>query len=167
VSNEVYAALFGVLAGGFIQTIIACYDRKREAESVLTALAAEVDAICRLVRHRRYLVAIRELLQHVKNGGEPAYLSIDIRQNYFAVFDALAPKLGMLSPKKAAIIVNFYAYCKSVIDSTHPDGNLSAGARPEDLSLNIVEVERLMTAVLSLGDEIVQMPELSLATTEA
>ncbi len=163
-SNEVYAALFGVLAGGFIQTIIAHYDRKREAESVLTALAAEVDAICRLVRHRRYLVAIRELLEHINNGGEPAYLSVDVRQNYFAVFDALAPKLGSIAPNKAAKIVNFYAYCKSAIDSLRPDGNLSVGARPEDLTLNLVEVERLLAAVLFLGDEIVQMPKLPLAT---
>jgi hypothetical protein len=163
VSNEVYAALFGVLAGGFIQTIIAHFDRKREIESVLTALAAEVDAICRLVRHRRYLDATRELLESVKAGGEPAFFSADIRQNYFAVFDALAPKLGMLAPANAAKIVNFYAYCKSVIDSMLPDGNLSAGASPDDLTLNLIEVERILTAVLSLGDEIVQLPKLSLA----
>ncbi len=162
-SNEVYAALFGVLAGGFIQTLLAYFDRKREAESVLTALAAEVDAICRLIRHRRYLEVTRQLLAHVNNGGEPNYLNAEIRQNYFAVYDALAPKLGKLTPNKAARIVNFYAYCKSVIDSTLPDGNLSNGASLVDLTQNLIEVERLLTAVLSLGDEIVQLPKLSLA----
>jgi hypothetical protein len=166
VSNEVYAALFGVLAAGFIQTIVAYFDRKREVESVLTALAAEVDAICRLVRHRRYLEAARELLEHIKAGGPPVPLSANIQQNYFAVFDALAPKLGLLEPKHAAKIVNFYAYSKSVIDSLLPDGVLSAGASPDDLVLNVIEVERILTAALFLGDEIVQLPKLSLAESE-
>lgn len=162
-SNEVYAALFGVLAGGFIQTFLAYFDRRRETESVLTALAAEVDAICRLLRHRRYLDVTRESLRYIEKGGEPNYLSAEIRQNYFAVFDALSPKLGMISPDKAAKIVNFYAYCKSVIDSTLPDSELSKGANPDDLKQNLLEVERLLTAVLLLGDEIVQLPKLSLA----
>ena len=162
-SNEVYAALFGVLAGGFIQAIIAYFDRKREAECVLTALATEVDAICRLVRHRRYLEVICQMLQHIEAGEPPTYLSADIQQNYFAVFDALAPKLGTLRPKQAAKIVNFYAYCKSTIDSMNPDSKLIGSAQPQELTQNLVEVERLLTAALLLGDEIVQLPKLSLA----
>ena len=162
-SSEIAAALLGVLAGGVIQAIVGHFDRRREAESVLTSLGAEVDSICRLIRHRGYLLAVRALLDHIREGGAAAHINADIRQDYFSVFNALAPKLGTMSPTNAAKIVNFYAYCKSVIDSVYPDGNLSRDAEAQDLTQNLVEVEKLLTAILVLGDEIVQMPKLSLA----
>ncbi len=94
------------------------------------------------------------------------HLSVDLRQNYFVVFDALAPKLGMMTPANAAKVVSFYAYCKAVIDSLPSDGRFITNASPDDIRANLVEVERILTAVLLLGDAIAQSPKVSLAEDE-
>jgi hypothetical protein len=66
----------------------------------------------------------------------------------------------MLRPCDAAKIVNFYAYCKSLIDSFRIDG--PATQRDDDpyVAAGILSSEALFTAVLDLGSEIVKLPKL-------
>ncbi len=87
---------------------------------------------------------------------------IDIRENYFTAYEGLIGKIGLLRAADVSKIVNFYAYCKSAIDSTRPDGPHAGAARTDEAAANMVSVFHLLSAILTLGDEIVQMPKRSI-----
>ena len=162
-SSEVIAALLGALAAGLLQTITTIRSGKLEAEAVLTSLASEVDSICRLIRHQRYLEGIGKIADDINKGmwNGTSYV-IDIRENYFSVCEGLVTKLGLLRPRDATKIVNFYAYCKSAIDSTRVDGPHAANSNSAEAAENMVSVATLLRAILALGDEIVQIPKISI-----
>ena len=157
--SEVIAALLGVLAGGFVQTLLNLRQRRHEAESILVGIAAEVDSVCRLIRVQGYRATVHEVLDELKSENpEPITMVVDIGSNYFSVFEALSDQIGKLEPKQVLKIVNFYAFCKAAIDSTRPDGIMSDEDRVTVLLENAHNVDLLLDAILRLGDEIVQLP---------
>jgi hypothetical protein len=158
--SEIVAALFGAILAGLFQTLTGIRERKRERKAILTAIASEVDAICRLIRHQGYLEAVSQVASDVPRGmwNGQSYI-IDIRSNYFVACEGLVGKIGLLNAYHVSKIVNFYAYCKSAIDSTRPDGPHANATRTEFAAANMVSVAHLLTAILSLGDEIVQLPK--------
>jgi hypothetical protein len=81
---------------------------------------------------------------------------IDMRSNYYSVFEALSPQLGKLSPDMAAKVVHFYASCKSIMDMTRPDGRMTGDADPEFVKENLVRAEALFVRILALGEAIVR-----------
>ena len=95
--SEIAAALIGAILAGLFQTITGICDRRRETEAVLTALASEVDSICRLIRHQKYLEATGEIAAQVAGGtwNGISYV-IDIRANYFTVYEGLIGQIGLL-----------------------------------------------------------------------
>lgn len=166
-SSEIIAAIFGALLAGGFQTIIGVLDRRREDEAILVAIASEVDALCRLIRHRNYLAEMGNMLVDLEIGTTKSLsYVVDIRSDYFSVFHALSSRLGRLKPGRAAQIVRFYAYCKTIIDSLRPDG-VAAEQRE---ALEAIELLRsliaLLTDSLELGDRIVQFPKRSLVELE-
>jgi hypothetical protein len=163
VSSEVVAAILGALAAGLLQTIVSIIDRRRETESTLVAIASEIDSICRLIRFRQYPHYVNSVLAASAAPDWPiTTVVIDIRSNYFSVFEALSHNLGRLKPSQAAKIVNFYAYCKSTIDSALPDGVMVENDDRELAIENLGQIKLLLDTVLCLGDEIVQFPKVSL-----
>jgi hypothetical protein len=162
VIGSILLILVGAIATGAFQVGIGIRDRKREAETILTAIASEVDSVCRLIRHQRYFEAISALAQAIRDGTwDGSSVVVDVRENYFSVYEALAPKIGVLKPAAAAKIVNFYAYCKSLIDSLRVDGPNALGGQNPYTAGNILSVEALFAAVLNLGQEIIALPKVS------
>ena len=161
--SEIVAAILGAFAAGGLQTVLGIIDRQKKSEAVLTAIASEVDSICRLINHQGYLAAVGKIASDVERGmwNGTSYI-IDIRSNYFSVFEGLVGELGHLEPKQCQKIVNFYAYCKSAIDSTRPDGPHSGDPSTEEAAANMVSVATLLQGILNLGDEIVEMPKLKI-----
>ena len=170
--SEIVAVFVGAILAGLFQTISEIRQRRREAESVLTAIASEVDSITRLIQHQNYHEATAKIADDVSHGmwNGTSYI-IDIRENYFVAYEGLVEKLGLLKPHQVAKIVNFYAYCKSAIDSTRPDGPHANATGTAEAAQNMVSVYQLLTAILALGGEITAMPKEAIAeqatTTEA
>jgi hypothetical protein len=135
-------------------------DRVREDESVLVAIASEVDALCRLLRHQNYLEEVRELLEGVEAGRikSCAYV-VDIRSDYFAVFHSLASQLGRLKPGNASLIVKFYAYCKTIVDGTRPDGVAAQERESSEAVENLRSLVQLLSVTLEIGAMIVRLPK--------
>ena len=158
--------LIGALLSGGIQAALGVFDRRREAETILTAIAAEVDAICRLIRLQGYKEAFDELRQNISEGTwDGTTAVIEIRQNYFSVFESLTAKIGALKPTQAQAIVHFYAYCKSAIDSTRPDGLMSGDVSSEERVGQIIHLSLVFDAILQLGQAIVAMPRATVAAS--
>ena len=158
--SEIFAVFIGAILAGVFQTISEILSRRREAEAVLTAIASEVDSICRLIRHQKYHEATGKLANDIANEmwNGTSYI-IDIRENYFTAYEGLVEKIGLLKPLQVNRIVNFYAYCKSTIDSTRPDGPHAEATGTPEAALNMVSVHELLTAILNLGNEIIEMPK--------
>jgi hypothetical protein len=155
-----FTAIIGILVGGLVKVVVDYLERQRQSESTLVAIVSEVRTVCELVQHQQYFEAAQEQAAAIRQGnwtGES--FVIDTRANYFSVYEALSTQLGLLKPAQITKIVSFYAYCKSAIDSTRPDGPLSLGATPKDAAGNIVALEGTLSAILVLGDEIAQLPK--------
>lgn len=166
-SSEVIAAILGALLAGGFQTIVNIFDRRREDEAVLVAIAAEVDALCRLIRHQEYLSDVRQLLEELEGGeSETVNYVVDIRNDYFTVYNALAYQLGRLKPESSARIIKFYAYCKTIIDGTRPDGIAAQQRDKSESILAMRSLVELLSVVLELGDHIVQLPKNPLLGSE-
>ena len=128
------AGLIGILLGGGVRAVEARWSRANEAKSVLTALCAEVEAINRWANHRQFLTNLQHLraanaaLAGQGSGDGPAHwLVLELTQNYFEVFEALAPKLGALDPYFADRITRFYTYAKGVSENYRPDAAIQDG----------------------------------------
>jgi hypothetical protein len=153
-------ALIGALATGLIRVLDNIYERLRRRESTLAAIAAEVGTICDLIRHQRYLEEVSEQARLIRlNKWADTQYVIDIRANYFSVYESLSSELGLLTPNQITKIVAFYAYCRPDIDSSRPDGPLQTGANDDDVKGNIISLEGTLSAVLLLGDEIAKLPK--------
>jgi hypothetical protein len=157
--SELVSVFVGAILAGLFQTLSEIFNRRRETEAVLTAIASEVDSICRLIQHQNYHEATGAIAKDVATGmwNGVSYV-IDIRENYFTAYEGLIEKIGLLKPGQVNKIVNFYAYCKSAIDSTRPDGPHAEAPGTEEAALNMVSVHHLLTAILDLGSEITTMP---------
>jgi hypothetical protein len=157
---EIEAAAIGALLVWVFQLFDKIRDRRRRRQSTLVALASEVQAICNLIRSQGYLEAFDRLANQIraKSWDGTGYV-IDIRGNYFQVFQSTAGHLSDLRPEEVAKIVAFYTYCQSAIDSTRPDGPAATSDDLEDKASNIIGVEGVLTAVLALGDQIVGLPK--------
>jgi len=158
------SAFIGAIAAGLLQTIIAVCDRKKKSEAVLTALSSEVDSICRLIRYRGYLEDVDRELANIESVDiSQLQIIIDIRSNYFSVYEGSVHELGFLKPEQSAKITKFYAYCKSFIDTCRPDGPRLSIKNLDEAKLFLQSEKSLLEAILFLGDTIIQMPKLEIS----
>jgi len=127
----------------------------------LSAICAEVEAINRLANHRQFLAGFllhRQLnadLVAKGHGNEPAqWLVLELTQNYFATYDALLPKLGLLHPYFNDRITRFYTYAKAVTENYRPNSawqlNATAAMAVEALDNDITLLQTMHT----LGEHI-------------
>jgi hypothetical protein len=157
VSSQLLSVILGPILAGGVRFIVEALDRRREDQSVIVAIASEVDTICHIVRQQNYLLGVSRLQRLVELGtvNEARYL-IDIKANYFSVYEALSGKLGRLPPNQVASIVRFYGYCKTIIDGTRPDGIASWQQGQINAVESLRALESGLRGMLLLGDAIVQ-----------
>jgi tRNA isopentenyl-2-thiomethyl-A-37 hydroxylase MiaE len=155
------AAIGGILLGGGVRAWEADRARKRDAESLLAALVAEVEALVRLMDHRKFLEAITacgfEAFELVQAGRahEPAnFLTISLRHNYFVIYEASTSKIGLLHPYMADRIARFYTYVKAVSENYDPTSPFQQGVTAQEV-VQIVENDvQLLQTALVLGRHI-------------
>ena len=159
-SSPILAAILGALLGGLSKVVADFFVRMRERDAMLVAISAEVDALCRLMRYQNYLPDVLSLIDDLEKGSiKTANYIVDIRSDYFTVFNALSCNLGHLKSDHAYYIVKFYAFCKTIIDSTRPDG-VAAHARDRSEAIADFRAQAaLLQATLVLGDRIIQFPK--------
>jgi hypothetical protein len=161
---EIIAALLGATAAGHISTLVRIYDRRREAESVLVAIASEVDSVCRLIRANRSRELVEEEMLNLYRGGWAGYgVIVDARNNCFNGFESSVPKIRQLRPQQFTKIVNFYAFCKAAIEISRPySAEYDEDADNSFIRDNLISLNSILQAILHLGDETVQFPRRSI-----
>jgi hypothetical protein len=152
--------LIGVLLGGGLRMLETHLARRAEAKALLSALVAEVEAVTRLTRHRRYYEIISDLhmksAQLVTDGkGEEECDTVvaSIPDAFFAVYDASLGKIGLLSPYHADRITRFYILARGVAVNYRPDSPLHDAIAREVAATTLSDLELLRT-IDALGREI-------------
>lgn len=164
--TAIVAALFGALAAGIVQTLLSFRTRRLERQSVLRAIVSEVGSICMLVRAQGYLPDHEGLCQQIEQGTwDGTTWVIDLRSDYFSVFNALAPKLGELDAEHSGKIVQFYMMCKTLVDSVRPDGPAAGGGATEENAAAVLHTTKLLREMLETGDQVVAFSPMALSST--
>ena len=132
------AAIVGILLGGAVRAVESTIARKRDAESVLAALVAEVEALVRLMDHRQFLPGIQQcgleakaMVESGRGQEEAGFITIVLKRDYFATYDALVGKIGTLHPYMADRITRFYIYVKAVSENYDPSSPFQDGLTAE------------------------------------
>jgi hypothetical protein len=155
------AAIVGILLGGAVRAWESAGARKRDTESLLAALVAEVEALVRLMDHRQFLQGIlqcgveaRAMVETGKGQEEASFLTIYMKHNYFSTYEASVGKIGILHPYMADRITRFYTYVKAASENYDPGSPFQSGLTAETV-VQIVESDlQLLHTALMLGRHI-------------
>ena len=159
-TGEILAALLGAVAAGLLQTFTSIHQRRHVAKATLVAIATEVAAVCQLVRTQEFQPYLQRQAAAIRAGNwDGKAFFVDSRADYFSVFHANAQNVGILKASDAAKIVAFYAYCKSVIDISRPDGRMATSSDQSFIAENMLRTDALVAMLLALGEEIVHLPQ--------
>lgn len=156
------SVVVGALASGGIQTVLREVDRRREQQSILNAIISEVSIICELIRFRKYLPLLEDVIKYMESmPGSIVNPNADFRGNYFSVFESLSSSLGKVNASQARKIVRFYATCKASVESLRPDGSVQQIQDSTVVLEHHRQLYQLLRQILELGDEIIQFNDSS------
>lgn len=150
--------LLGVVLGGGVRAWEAKKARRADADALLSALVAEVEAITRLVNHRQFIPGLQKCHEEAQqqvlagHGDQPAdFMVMDLKHNYFTVYDSAVGKLGLLNPYFADRIVRFYIYVKAAQEDYRPDSVFQSGITAQQV-VEVVESDlQLLQTAVGLG----------------
>ncbi|QFT39669.1 MULTISPECIES: hypothetical protein [unclassified Vibrio] len=126
----VVSALGGALVGGLVTFFPTKYleDRKQKqfALQVRNCIIAEVSALIRVIENRKYVKAIEEAVDHLRNNPTDTYtLEADIPIHYSQIYQAQCQNLGVLDRTVARDIISFYQLVDAVVQDIKPEGTFS------------------------------------------
>lgn len=156
--SNIGAAVLGAAAGGigvfFSTHHIERSKVDRERASILAALQAEVLALMRVVRHRRFPEVISESLSKLEKlkPGSKVRIQSNIREDFSPVYRAHISKVGLLDAKLAGEIVTFYQLAETLAADIRPGCLLAVeGGTVQSFR----ELETAMRDFFEIGDKIV------------
>jgi hypothetical protein len=159
--NVLIAAVFGLVGvglGGGLQAWQAKSARRVEADSVLSAIVAEVEALARLMHHRGFRSQILQFqtvaAQMVQSGhGASAIptLTISLDHNYWATYEALTAKIGLLHPYHADRITRFYTFIKAAHENFSPTSPYQQGMTAEEGAVVLANDLALIDTIMILA----------------
>jgi hypothetical protein len=117
------AGSFGFLAAWVPNAFLEKKRRQHDAHSLRSALIAEMVAMSKIIRSRRYIEALRS----ASEAEGATRFSVNVPADYALVYKANVTKLGLLDAKDAACIVHSYKLLESVVQDVTSGGVLAEG----------------------------------------
>lgn len=129
-----YAALGGAVAGAiasFIPTLL--LEKRRDhrfAKQIQQCLLAEIAAFLEIIKRRRYLESVREVINHLKScpKGTQASFTVHVPDHYSRVYQENCRHIGVVEREVARRIVVFHQLVDAVVQDVRPGGMVSEGA---------------------------------------
>ncbi|MEE8076171.1 MAG: hypothetical protein V3T60_11175 [Candidatus Binatia bacterium] len=114
--------IVGVLLGGVSNAVVGRYAAFRESQGIAAALISEISTITELIEQRGYINALNTLITRLQNPAHQAtyqdMFSVSITQDYFAVFNSVCPRIGLLGPLSGGV-TRFYGLSKVLIEDVN------------------------------------------------
>ncbi len=159
-----FQPLIPVIVGGLLTFmggvlgphIIEKLKHNRDAKNLAFAFRGELIAIRTIVNHRNYLGHLTEIIEHVKATNEPFIFKVNVRQNYFNVYEKNVDKLGLLPSPLPELISTFYTQAKSVLEDLESLRNGDFSTSDTDLVNVYEELYNLLYSTMKLVDTITQ-----------
>ena len=121
---------------------------RRARRAIAGAFAGEIGAICSIIRSRKYLESLKQLLENIEQTKQPARAVVHITHNYWTIYHANAKAIGLLSAPLALDAARFYTQLKSLTEDVRPDAH-----EPED----VTNAEAQLTKQITFLDETLQI----------
>jgi hypothetical protein len=118
VSVVLISVAVGALLAGAVQAFIARYAAHKEAQGIAGSVRAEINALVEIAEARRYISLLDQIVDRLHTTGRASvldYFSPRIAEDYFHVFKAVAPKIGMLK-EAAGPSVKAYTLAQSFME---------------------------------------------------
>lgn len=152
-------AIGGALAAFFPMWWHGKVQRQERRRSVAAQIYAEVRATLQVVRHRRYVEDIRDIVDRFDRGElTSATYQVHVADDRFPLFRANIPHLALLEPQLQTKIVLLYQLLEAVVQDIKPGGLLNAtdvGRR------SFAELLEIATTARGLADEVLALLESS------
>lgn len=151
----------GVIIGGAISyfNTVRLETRKQEAESRRLALAfqGEIRALIGIIERRKYLESIQWLIEQMVKTGDKYKFNLQVRRNYFLVYQNNVGNIGLLPCPLPALIAQFYVQASSVLEDVESlrDGTLDEVNLP-DFILTMKTLHSLLQDTVLIGENIIE-----------
>lgn len=116
----VIAAVGGAFVGGVfgvMPTILSDRRKERRERKTLTcALLAEIESIVEIIERRKYVEAVDEAVDDLKNGRSSlVQLTFTVSPNYARIFNSCHDRIGLLDRDIATKVIKFHHLIESII----------------------------------------------------
>jgi hypothetical protein len=134
------------LSGGAVSAI---WRQRRERRSLAYALAGEIQAIVDVMQMRKYQEVVKHYIEKVKETNEPLAFQIRAGQNYLAIYEANATKIGLLPRNAARRVARFYTHLKAFLEDV-TDEDLVVESATESLQ-RLSALDEILGRLVSEG----------------
>jgi len=142
--------IVGVLLGGVSNAVVGSYAAFRESQGIAEALISEISTITELIEQRGYINTLNTLITRLQNPAhQPTYqdiFSVSITQDYFAVFNSVCPRIGLLGPLSGGV-TRFYGLSKVLIEDVN--------SLRQPLLQHYINMVTLAQMMLNQGSEVI------------
>lgn len=160
-----YLPLLGVVVGGALavlggfvsNVLIEIFRDKKESKRLAFAFKGEIQALSHIVKKREYVSAINNVILEMERRQEPLFVNIQVRRDYFNVFNNNVGRIGSLKNPLPENIARFYVQANSILEDlqSYRDGTYSNADLDSVLSSSKDLVE-MIEDTFSLADDVVK-----------
>lgn len=154
----------GALLGGVVNSMVRLYWDFRESKGIASALRAEIGSLILLITHRNYIKHVEKRIERLSaEDYEPTehdLFAISVKQDYFTVFHAIAPKVGLLGAQ-ARHVVELYNIGRSLLEDLHEEVRTLDNLRDDKVTLirigmleNQKNIKQLLETVIVRGQQV-------------
>lgn len=157
----IISVMVGVIIGGLISFFTTNYleIRKQAAESKRIALAfrGEIRALLGIIKRKKYIENFQWVIEQMEITQNKYPMHIQIRREYFLVFQNNVSNIGSLASPLPELIAQFYVQANSVLEEleSHRDGTLDNIGIP-DLIESVKELRALLQETVAIGEQIIE-----------
>lgn len=129
--------------------------KKEESRNISSAFVGEIGAILDIIKKRKIIKIVEDAMERTRDG-TVEYPEFTVKDNYFNVYKASIPRLGLLSAPLPAKIATFYTYLMSIAEDFNYMASIDKEKLPE-IPINKALAE--MAAMLELLKDAILMGE--------
>jgi hypothetical protein len=144
----------GALLGGVVRAFVDRYTVFEESQGMAVALKAEIEALLQIIHYREYVRLVTERISRLQDATDTLtrddnVFNIRVSQEYFTVFHAVCPKIGLLGSLSTPV-VRLYTVGKSLVEDLHYLAEIYERVRTEQGDLDRKELLNRSQAVADL-----------------
>lgn len=164
-TGQVVAQLIAVVVGGLLaiagsvltSIFIERQRRSWDARHLALAFKGEITALNEIIRERRYLSRIEEIIKHMEQTGTPFYMPFRLRFKYNQVYATNVNRIGLLQAPLPEMIPLFYTRLSTVLEDLTSLGDGTFAHLDHEMLVRIYrDALRILTLTSASGEDIIK-----------